>query len=109
MQPDNVEGPTDARIEVATRALSPVILAEEIAELLGVKPATFLRTRKTLIDARGFPPPLPTGGQSPRWSRRLVDLWIATNGTMQPVDPANLTDPVAAERRALETRIGDAA
>ena len=83
----------------------PTMSASEIADLFGWKLATFLRKRGTL-HAAGFPRPLPTGSGSPIWSRRLVDLWIATNGAAQPVDPEQSLDPITAAREALETRIG---
>ncbi len=80
----------------------PTITADEIADLLKLKPKTFLRKRGGMIEA-GFPRPLP--GFKTMWSRRLVDLWIATNGVAQPTDPEAPLDPIAAAREALERRI----
>ncbi len=84
------------------------LTAAEVAGLLRLKVATFLRKRAILV-AGGFPRPLPLGSGSPVWSRRLVDLWIATNGAALPVDAEAPLDPIAAAREALEARIGERA
>ncbi len=81
---------------------SITITASEIADLLGIRLATFMRKRGEL-HAAGFPRPLPTASLSPVWSRRLVTVWIDTNGGEGA--PATV-DPVATARDALEARIG---
>lgn len=101
MQPDNAEGSTSTGR--SGTLITPTIDAEEVAGLFGLKRNTFLRKRREMV-AAGFPEPLPVPGASPVWSRRLVDLWIASNGRAAPVD---LGDPVAAQRAALETRLGE--
>lgn len=85
-------------------SVSPTISASEIADLFGMKLRTFMRKRAKLSE-NGFPRPLPTGTGSPVWSRRMVDLWIATNGAPLPVDAEASLDPIAAAREALEARI----
>lgn len=83
---------------------SITISASEIADLLGIKLATFMRKRAEL-HAAGFPRPLPTASLSPVWSRRLVTAWIDTNGGDAPAAEAG---HVAAARATLEARIGEA-
>lgn len=85
----------------------PTITATEIAELLSLRRATFLRNRYKM-ERKGFPRPLPTGSQVLVWSRALVLAWINSNGVPDLLrDPA--ADPVAAARAVLEQRIGGAA
>lgn len=85
----------------------PTISAAEVAELLGIRRATFLRKRGAM-QAAGFPRPLPLGLPTPVYSRALVLAWIATNGAGPELATAE-ADPVAVAREALERRIGRAA
>jgi predicted DNA-binding transcriptional regulator AlpA len=85
----------------------PTITAAEIAALLGIKPATFLRKRSQL-QAAGFPRPLPLRLGTPVYSRSLVTTWITSNGEPALEIGADV-DPVDAARKALEARIGRAA
>jgi predicted DNA-binding transcriptional regulator AlpA len=84
----------------------PTISPEEIASLLGIRRATFLRKRASL-HTKGFPRPLPLGLTTPVYSRALVLAWIENNGL--PPETVVPSDPVAAAREALEARIGRAA
>ena len=83
---------------------SPTVTAAEVAGLLGVRPATFMRKREKLQEI-GFPRPLPLGNaRTPVYSRSLVVAWINNNG--QAPEPSEMVDPIAAARDALEQRIG---
>lgn len=85
----------------------------EVAAALGRKPGWLRRSWRKLVAERGFPRPLP--GSSFVWSRKLVELWIATGGLAGPTRPANDDDPpppatdpaaglIAAQRRNLAER-----
>lgn len=84
----------------------PTITPDEIAGLLGIRRATFLRKRVSL-HSKGFPRPLPLGLTTPVYSRAQVVAWIENNGL--PPETSEPADPVAAAREALEARIGRAA
>ena len=89
-----------------TEGQGPTISAAEVAALLGIRRATFLRKR-TAMQSAGFPRPLPLGLTTPVYSRALVLAWIETNGLAPETQEG--ADPVAAARKALEARIGRAA
>lgn len=82
--------------------MSATITADEIAPLLNLKRATFMRQRRDLI-ARGFPPPVPgCNSRAPVWSRLVVEAYIARGG-IRP-EPLPAADAV---RLTLEARIGE--
>lgn len=87
---------------------NPVIETEELGRLIKAAPSHVARKARRLSDEHAFPRPLP--GVPGRWSRRLVEAWIATNGAVGA--PAN-TDTfdahaglVEAQRAQLEQRYG---
>jgi predicted DNA-binding transcriptional regulator AlpA len=77
----------------------------EVADLLGIAPATLLAKREELADATGFPEPLPWSLRPLRWRRDRIEAWLGEQGLSRaaPV-PARVTGPnvvlLAEARRA---------
>lgn len=89
--------------QFAPAATSPTITPDEIAELLHIKKATFLRYRQKMITA-GMPRPVPGPGMV--WSRRLFMAWLQKPegyGGPLPIEDLDQVDQV---RQSLEQRIG---
>lgn len=52
----------------------------EVADRLGITPATFDRRRPELEDEEGFPLPMPQSRRPLLWRRDQLELWIEAQG-----------------------------
>lgn len=80
--------------EAQSCAASLVLDAAGVAAALGLPDEHNFNTRRRRLELHGFPRPLP---MTPlRWSRHLVEAWIAAGG--QPPSPPAAEQPIG-ERR----------
>lgn len=60
--------------------MSVFVTTAEVAQLLGMSDAGFLRQRERLEDTTGFPLPMPMSRRPMRWRRDQVEHWIEAQG-----------------------------
>jgi predicted DNA-binding transcriptional regulator AlpA len=72
--------------------IRPLLTAGEVAALLGLTRAAWYRRRRVL-EAAGFPPPVPALGN--RWDPAAIDRWLAIQRG-EAVEPADWEQRLAA-------------
>lgn len=76
-----------------------ILLFDETAAMLRISTRSWRRHWKSYVRLRGFPAPLPSHNNRPRWLRAAVEAWIANGGRAEAAPEADLrTDRAFASR-----------
>ncbi|PZQ99906.1 MAG: hypothetical protein DI533_04550 [Cereibacter sphaeroides] len=69
----------------APRFSQTFITTDQVAELLEISPALFLRQREKLAEETGFPDPMPHSTRPLRFRADRVLAWIEEQGLPRPL------------------------